>query len=327
MDTAESDRQLIQAILKEYARIPYSYGDTQIQTVFDRDNDHYLLMIVGWDGIRRDHGCLVHVDIINGMFWIHAIKPSTGSHVNSSTPGYQKTALCSAFRSLEDAPDDRLRCRVKHQRLAGRTSPSKFAADRAAEFARLRRPLPKSLMRSCRTKTFAALCCLYSRSRCRTFKVGSRIGASSDSMGGACDCSLGANCSHIGIRRGMGHDRPRCAVHRLVALAVLAMGRAVLSALQTYPVQEWLLCTPDGRRTNHVRNGLLLRADLHTLFDLGLLTVNTATMTIVAASRLSGSIYAELDGRKVRPPGDLQDEPNPRFLEHHRDKFNSELNS
>jgi hypothetical protein len=70
MDTAESDRQLIQSILKEYARIPYSYGDTQIQTIFDLENDHYVLMVVGWDGIRRDHGCLVHVDIIDGKFWI-----------------------------------------------------------------------------------------------------------------------------------------------------------------------------------------------------------------------------------------------------------------
>jgi hypothetical protein len=40
------------------------------RTVFDRDQNHYLLMLVGWEGVRRVHGCLVHVDVIDGKFWI-----------------------------------------------------------------------------------------------------------------------------------------------------------------------------------------------------------------------------------------------------------------
>ena len=69
MDTLTSYRQLIERILTEYAQIPYTYGDIQSQTVFDREHDHYLLMNVGWDD-GRFHGCLVHVDIIDGKFWI-----------------------------------------------------------------------------------------------------------------------------------------------------------------------------------------------------------------------------------------------------------------
>lgn len=34
------------------------------QTIFDRASDHYLLMLLGSDGRRRVHGCLVHVDIV-----------------------------------------------------------------------------------------------------------------------------------------------------------------------------------------------------------------------------------------------------------------------
>ena len=70
MDTAESDRRLIEKILVEYAKIPYSYGDVRLQTVFDRDQDHYLLVMIGWERVRRVHGCLVHVDIIDGKLWI-----------------------------------------------------------------------------------------------------------------------------------------------------------------------------------------------------------------------------------------------------------------
>jgi hypothetical protein len=101
MDTAESDRQLIQSILKEYARIPYSYGDIQIQTIFDRENDHYLLMVVGWDGIRRDHGCLVHVDIIGGKFWIQRDGTEHGIARELLHAGVTKERIVLAFRSLE----------------------------------------------------------------------------------------------------------------------------------------------------------------------------------------------------------------------------------
>jgi XisI protein len=101
MVTTESDRQLIESILKEYARIPYSYGQTLIQTVFDRDNDHYLLMIVGWDGIRRDHGCLVHVDVISGKFWIQRDGTEHGIARELLEAGIPKERIVLAFRSPE----------------------------------------------------------------------------------------------------------------------------------------------------------------------------------------------------------------------------------
>jgi HNH endonuclease len=42
-----------------------------------------------------------------------------------------------------------------------------------------------------------------------------------------------------------------------------------------------------GVHTNHPQNGLLLRTDLHTLFDLGLLAVDTQDMTIIVAPSLA----------------------------------------
>lgn len=63
MDTRTTDREVIEKVLAEYAAIPYAHGQVATQTVFDRTSDHYLLMIVGHDGKRRVHGCLVHIDI------------------------------------------------------------------------------------------------------------------------------------------------------------------------------------------------------------------------------------------------------------------------
>ena len=37
--------------------------------MFDTRNDRYLLLAVGWDK-RRVHGCIVHVDLSGGKFWI-----------------------------------------------------------------------------------------------------------------------------------------------------------------------------------------------------------------------------------------------------------------
>jgi hypothetical protein len=64
MDTHATDRDVIERVLAEYAAIPWSYGEITTQTVFDRERDHYLLVLVGTDARRRVHGCLVHIDIV-----------------------------------------------------------------------------------------------------------------------------------------------------------------------------------------------------------------------------------------------------------------------
>lgn len=69
MDTLNRDRDLIERIISEHAAIPYAYGDIKRMAVFDRERDHYLLMVAGFDP-HREHGCVIHVDLIDGKFWI-----------------------------------------------------------------------------------------------------------------------------------------------------------------------------------------------------------------------------------------------------------------
>lgn len=101
MDTTESDRQLIERILAEYARIPYSYDDVRIRMVFDRERDHYLLMLDGWEGVRRVHGCLVHVEIIDGKFWIHRDGTEYSIAQELLDARIPKDRIVLAFRSPE----------------------------------------------------------------------------------------------------------------------------------------------------------------------------------------------------------------------------------
>jgi len=101
MDTNSAYRQLIERTLTEYAQIPYAHGDIQIQTIFDRAGDHYLLMLVGRDGIRRVHGCLVHVDVIDGKIWIQRDGTEHGIARDFIAAGVPKQQIVLAFHSPE----------------------------------------------------------------------------------------------------------------------------------------------------------------------------------------------------------------------------------
>lgn len=99
MDTHHTYRQLIERILTEYAQVPYAYGDIQIQTIFDREGDHYLLMLVGREGLRRVHGCLVHIDLIGGKIWIQRDGTEQGIVRDLLGAGVPKEHIVLAFRS------------------------------------------------------------------------------------------------------------------------------------------------------------------------------------------------------------------------------------
>lgn len=72
-----------------------------------------------------------------------------------------------------------------------------------------------------------------------------------------------------------------------------------------------------GEHTNDVRNGLLLRADVHTLFDCFLLTVGEDT-TVRFTPQLTGRGYDEYQGQPLRIPKDDMCAPSAAALDHHR---------
>jgi hypothetical protein len=73
--------------------------------------------------------------------------------------------------------------------------------------------------------------------------------------------------------------------------------------------------------TNHVSNGLLLRADIHTLFDSVLIAIEPTSRTVVVSEALSGSSYAKLAGRKLRATQDASSGASKRSLERRYDSF------
>ncbi len=89
-------------------------------------------------------------------------------------------------------------------------------------------------------------------------------------------------------------------------------GYSVDAVLQAAHIKPY-----SGEKSNHVTNGLLLRADIHNLFDLGLLSIDPKTNKIEVAPSVRGSDYGKFNGLRLRLPNDNAKRPDSKALEHH----------
>ena len=101
MDTLNSWRQTIENVLGEYASIPYAYGDIQTEVISDRENDHYLLVNVGWRESRRIYGSLVHIAIIDGKIWVQQDGTEDGIANELVEGGIPRDMIVLGFRAPE----------------------------------------------------------------------------------------------------------------------------------------------------------------------------------------------------------------------------------
>ena len=87
------------------------------------------------------------------------------------------------------------------------------------------------------------------------------------------------------------------------ALIAAYGGRCVITGCDATEALEAAHISPyQGEHSHHPQNGLLLRADLHSLFDLGLIAINPATMKVIISKRLLGSQYKHHDGQVIKEP-------------------------
>jgi predicted restriction endonuclease len=93
-------------------------------------------------------------------------------------------------------------------------------------------------------------------------------------------------------------------------------GTAVVATLQAAHVFPY-----KGPETNKVQNGILLRADIHNLFDLGLVGIDPDTYRIVIADELRCSSFAKLEGRLLRLPMKTADRPSKLALQERKNYF------
>lgn len=75
-----------------------------------------------------------------------------------------------------------------------------------------------------------------------------------------------------------------------------------------------------GQHTHVVSNGLLLRADLHTLFDLYLIAIEPDTLLVRLSPALSSLDYAQYEGLPLSAPSPVNARPSSETLQWHADQ-------
>ena len=85
--------------------------------------------------------------------------------------------------------------------------------------------------------------------------------------------------------------------------------RITLEAAHIVPVSD--------KGNNDVSNGILLRSDIHTLFDLNCLAIDPMNWKVTLSPLVRDTKYSELEGRRINLPASLADYPSKsRLLEH-----------
>ena len=102
------------------------------------------------------------------------------------------------------------------------------------------------------------------------------------------------------------------------ALVAAYQGKCVVTGCDAIDALEAAHRSPyRGAQTTHLQNGLLLRADLHTLFDLGMKAIDSLTNKVVIADAFVATSYADLAGRAVAGPIDPSYAPSREALAQH----------
>jgi hypothetical protein len=72
MERLEQYRQAIRQLLTAHASSEQNNPEPEIecQLIFDTEHDHYQLLDVGWEELKRVYNCFIHLDIKEGKIWI-----------------------------------------------------------------------------------------------------------------------------------------------------------------------------------------------------------------------------------------------------------------
>lgn len=101
MDTLENYRQIIEQVLTQYTHTSYANVSVQNEAIFDPHHNRYCIISSGWDGVRRIHGCLIQVDIIDQKVWIQRDDTEDGIAYELEEAGIPKTSIVLGFKDVE----------------------------------------------------------------------------------------------------------------------------------------------------------------------------------------------------------------------------------
>ena len=99
MDKLERQRTAIKQVLQKYAALPRR--NVQAEMVFDDSTNRYLLVVQGWQGVKRIYYCVAHLEIVNGKIWIQRDGTEDGLAKELERNGVQKNEIVLGFHEPE----------------------------------------------------------------------------------------------------------------------------------------------------------------------------------------------------------------------------------
>jgi XisI protein len=97
MDSVANDRAPLARLFAAWERWPRAEAKFRVVSLMDEAHDRYLLRTVGWDGPKRIHSVLVHVELIDGKFWIQRDNTEQGFATELMAAGVAKWRIVLAF--------------------------------------------------------------------------------------------------------------------------------------------------------------------------------------------------------------------------------------
>lgn len=96
MATFPAYHHIVEQVIQEYVAQPF--GDFQREAVVDREAGRYLVLTMGWQGYRRVHHSIIHIDIIEDKVWIQEDNTEEGITVKLLEAGIPKQQIVLGFQ-------------------------------------------------------------------------------------------------------------------------------------------------------------------------------------------------------------------------------------
>lgn len=102
------------------------------------------------------------------------------------------------------------------------------------------------------------------------------------------------------------------------ALLEVYYGRCAITGTDAIQALEAAHIVPySGPETNHIQNGMILRSDVHSLFDRGLVGVEPEDYSVVMSDVLTNSSYSDYEQLRIRLPREQNHRPSTEALWSH----------
>ena len=104
MDRLMQYRQIIRSVLQPYVEISYANVQVRNLAAFDDQTNQYVILSEGWDRQQHLHGCLIHIEIVNGKVCVQVDGTEDGIAEALIQAGIPKTEIVLGFHEPEIRP-------------------------------------------------------------------------------------------------------------------------------------------------------------------------------------------------------------------------------